>query len=38
MSMVSLFYRFLGVKGFIVLCVSWFLWFHGFIGFVVLRI
>ena len=46
MSMVSWFYRFLGVKGFVVLkvswCqwfvvlkVSWCQWFRGFMGFVV---
>ena len=35
MSMVSLFYRFHGVNGFIVSCVSWFHRFRGFNGFMV---
>ena len=35
MSMVSWFHRFRGVNGFTVLWVSWCLWFHGFIDFVV---
>ena len=38
MSMVSWFHRFCGVNGFIVSCVSGCQWFHGFIGFLVLRV
>ena len=33
--MESWFHRFPGVNGFIVSCVSWCQWLHGFIGFVV---
>ena len=33
--MESWFHRLPGVNGFIVLCVSWCQWLHGFIGFVV---
>ena len=33
--MESWFHRFPGVNGFMVSCVSWCQWIHGFIGFVV---
>ena len=35
MSVVSWFYRFRGVNGFMV---SWCQWFHGFLGFMVLMV